>query len=66
MQRLGRIRPEADPTRLATLLISAHQGGMLLAQVARDVAPLKDALQAAVDYVQTFAALPAAGVLDDR
>jgi hypothetical protein len=27
---------------------------MLLAQVARDIAPLKDALQAAIDYVQTL------------
>jgi hypothetical protein len=34
---------------------------MLLAQVARDIAPLKEALQAAIDYVQTIAtALPPA------
>jgi TetR/AcrR family transcriptional regulator, transcriptional repressor for nem operon len=38
---------------------------MLLAQVARDIAPLKDSLQAAIDYVQTPAAL-LAGVLQDR
>jgi hypothetical protein len=55
MQRLGRISAEADPTRLAHLLLSAFQGGMLLAQIARDIAPLKDALQAAIDHVQTFA-----------
>jgi TetR/AcrR family transcriptional repressor of nem operon len=55
MQRLGRISADADPTRLANLLLSAYHGGMLLAQIARDVAPLKDALQAAIDYVQTFA-----------
>ena len=66
MQRLGRISAEADPTRLASLLLSAYQGGMLLAQVARDIAPLKDALQAAIDYVQTFAMPPAVGVLEDR
>jgi AcrR family transcriptional regulator len=55
MQRLGRLSADADPTRLANLLLSAHQGGMLLAQVARDITPLKDALQTAIDYVQTFA-----------
>jgi TetR/AcrR family transcriptional repressor of nem operon len=60
MQRLGRISADADPTRLANLLLSAYQGGMLLAQVARDVSPLKDALQAAIDYVQTFETSPEA------
>lgn len=55
MQRLGRISADADPARLANLLLSAYQGGMLLAQVARDITPLKDALRAAIDYVETFA-----------
>ena len=55
MQKLGRISAQADPTRLAYLLLSAFQGGMLLAQVARDIAPLRESLQAAIDYVQTFA-----------
>ncbi|WP_316745885.1 TetR family transcriptional regulator C-terminal domain-containing protein, partial [Streptomyces sp. MK7] len=54
MQQLGRISTDADPTQLANLLLSAFQGGSLLAQVARDITPLKDALQAAIDYVQTF------------
>ncbi|WP_312871799.1 LmrA/YxaF family transcription factor [Amycolatopsis acididurans] len=65
MQRLGRLSAEADPTRLASLLLSAFQGGMLLAQVARDIAPLKDALGAAIDYARTFA-IPPAGVLENR
>jgi AcrR family transcriptional regulator len=60
MQSLARLSVEADPTRLAHLLLSAFQGGMLLAQVARDIAPLNDALGAAIDYVQTFA-MPVAG-----
>ena len=49
--------PRPIPTQLANLLLAAFQGGMLLAQVARDIAPLKDALQAAIDYVETFAIL---------
>ncbi|MGW3960069.1 TetR/AcrR family transcriptional regulator [Amycolatopsis sp. NPDC005003] len=63
MQRLGRLTAEADPTRLAHLLLSAFQGGMLLAQVARDITPLKDALEATLDHVQTFmvAQVPTAG-----
>jgi AcrR family transcriptional regulator len=65
MQRLGRISAEADPTRLAHLLLAAFQGGMLLAQVARDIGPLRDALLAAVDHVQTFAMSSAGGVLED-
>ncbi|MEU4252448.1 TetR family transcriptional regulator C-terminal domain-containing protein [Amycolatopsis sp. NPDC026612] len=58
MRQLGRLSAEADPTQLAHLLLSAFQGGMLLAQVARDIAPLRDALQAAIDHVQTFAVSP--------
>lgn len=54
MQRLGRLRADADPTRLADLLLAAYQGGMLLAQVARDITPLRNALHSAIDYVQTF------------
>ncbi|WP_062357716.1 TetR/AcrR family transcriptional regulator [Herbidospora yilanensis] len=65
MRTLGRLDAEADPTRLACLLLAAFQGGMLLAQVARDITPLKEALRAAIDYVQTFAVPPAAGALDD-
>ncbi|MEU1417990.1 hypothetical protein ABZ451_41395, partial [Streptomyces sp. NPDC005731] len=58
MQQLGRISTEADPARLATLLLAAFQGGTLLAQVARNITPLKDALQTAIDYLQTFATSP--------
>jgi hypothetical protein len=39
---------------------------MFLAQVARDITPLLDALRAAIDHVRTFAVLPAVGVLEDR
>lgn len=55
MQVLGRIGTAADPMQLANLLLAAFQGGMLLAQVARDITPLKDALQAAIGHVETFA-----------
>jgi TetR/AcrR family transcriptional regulator, transcriptional repressor for nem operon len=66
MQQLGRISTDADPTQLANLLLSAFQGGSLLAQVARDITPLKDALRAAIDYVQTFVRSPEVDVLQVR
>lgn len=58
MQRLGRIDSSADPVRLAHMFLAAYQGGMLLAQVARDIAPLQDSLYAAVDHLRTFATTP--------
>lgn len=55
MQQLGRLRDDADPIRLANLLPAAFQGGMLLAQAAGEIAPLRDALQTAIDHVESFA-----------
>lgn len=57
LQRRGTMSADADPVQLANLLLAAFQGGMLLAQVAGDITPLKDALHAAIDHVQTFASL---------
>ncbi|GAA4206430.1 TetR/AcrR family transcriptional regulator [Streptosporangium oxazolinicum] len=54
MRDSGRLRLDADPARLANLLLAAMQGGMLLAQIERDVTPLRDALTAAIDHVQSF------------
>jgi AcrR family transcriptional regulator len=55
LQSQGSLSGEADPEQLATLLLAAFQGGMLLAQVAREITPLRDALTAALGYVETFA-----------
>ncbi|WP_436763484.1 TetR/AcrR family transcriptional regulator [Streptosporangium sp. V21-05] len=59
MRDRGLLRLDADPARLANLLLAAMQGGMLLAQIARDVTPLRDALTAAIDHVQSFEATQA-------
>ena len=48
IQDRGGLVAEADPTRLATAVIAALQGGMLLARVRGDVAPLQDTLVNAV------------------
>jgi hypothetical protein len=55
MRASGVLRPDADPDRLATGLMAALQGGYLLAQTARDVAPMKIALGMAVDHVKLYA-----------
>jgi AcrR family transcriptional regulator len=54
MRDRGELRSETDPERLASVLTAAFQGGMLLAQGARDTGPLRAALGGALDYVATF------------
>ena len=48
MKDRGELAEDADPARLAAALIAALQGGMLLARVRGDIAPLQDALGNAV------------------
>jgi TetR/AcrR family transcriptional repressor of nem operon len=54
----GVLRLDADPELLATGLMAALQGGYLLAQTARNVAPMQIALDMAVAHVESFAAAP--------
>jgi TetR/AcrR family transcriptional repressor of nem operon len=56
----GVLRPDADPEVLAIGLMAALQGGYLLAQTARDVAPMKVALDMALEHVKSFAVAPQA------
>ncbi|NEN07831.1 TetR/AcrR family transcriptional regulator [Diaminobutyricibacter tongyongensis] len=58
MQQLGRINASADPAQLAHMFLAAYQGGMLLAQIARDISPLQHSLYAAVDHLRTFVTTP--------
>lgn len=51
----GDLSPDADPARLATGLMAALQGGLLLARTARDVRRLETALDMALGYVQAHA-----------
>jgi TetR/AcrR family transcriptional regulator, transcriptional repressor for nem operon len=55
MRRRGDLRPEADPRHLAVSLVAAHQGGALLTYITDDPEPLRAAVNAAVDYVRSFA-----------
>src|ERR1700733_5682418 len=52
------LRPEADPRHLAASLVVAHQGGAMLTHATDDAEPLRVAVNAAVDYVRSFATPP--------
>lgn len=56
MRRRGRLRPDADPERLATATLAAIQGGLLLTQTRRDPEQLRIALDGAYGYLRAFAA----------
>lgn len=56
MRRRGDLRPDADPRHLAVSLVIAHQGGAMITHATGDAEPLRVAVDAAVDYVRSFAA----------
>jgi TetR/AcrR family transcriptional regulator, transcriptional repressor for nem operon len=58
MLKRGELRPDADPRHLARVLVVAHQGGSMLAQVTRSAKPLRDSLDGAVQYICSFATHP--------
>ncbi|MCV7197972.1 TetR/AcrR family transcriptional regulator [Mycobacterium angelicum] len=55
----GSIAADADPRRIATVIVCAHQGGATLAYTYRAQWPLADAIAFAVNYLRTFATDPA-------
>lgn len=54
MQESGALSSAADPDKLAVGLMAALQGGYLLAETARDVAPMETALDMALDHIRSF------------
>lgn len=55
MKQDGMLVPEADPRRLALVIVSAHQGGGTLAYTYRAEWPHADATRFAVNYLRMFA-----------
>lgn len=55
MQSRGVLSPGAQPADLATAIVSALQGGLLLAQTTRSTRPLELALDMALDHVSAQA-----------
>ena len=56
MRSQGKLRPGADPARLATATLAAIQGGLVLTQTRRDPQQLRIALDAAYAHLRSFAA----------
>ncbi|KIF72913.1 TetR family transcriptional regulator [Streptomyces sp. 150FB] len=59
MRDRGELNSAADPQQLATMLMAAFQGGMLLDQAAGDTTALRQSLAGVISYIETFAAAPA-------
>jgi AcrR family transcriptional regulator len=55
MVRRGDLSAEADVHHLAVALVAAHQGGTLLTHITGSAEPFHAAVDAAVDYVASFA-----------
>jgi TetR/AcrR family transcriptional regulator, transcriptional repressor for nem operon len=53
MHANGTLRADADPEELATILLAALQGGLLLAKLNRDIRPLEVAVDAALAHVES-------------
>lgn len=56
MREDGLLSGEADPAELAVTVMTALQGGLLLAQTTRDVRPLELALDMAVAHTRRYSA----------
>ena len=63
MRQRGELREEADPRHLAVALVTAHQGGAMLTYATGSPEPMRVAVNAAVDYVRSFAPRRRAQVL---
>jgi TetR/AcrR family transcriptional repressor of nem operon len=51
----GQLIPAADPDQLATAILAALQGGLLLAQIERNVRPLAAALDVMISLIASLA-----------
>lgn len=54
MYERGDLRRSADPDRLATALLAAVQGGLVLSQVRREVDPLEVALDTVLEHIASL------------
>src|SRR5437763_4746496 len=63
MRDRGQLVPAADPGQLATAMLAALQGGLLLAQIERNVRPLAAALDVMISFTESLA--PPRQLFDD-
>jgi hypothetical protein len=55
MRDRGQLLPAADPDQLATAMLAALQGGLLLAQIERSSRPLATALDVMISLTASLA-----------
>jgi TetR/AcrR family transcriptional regulator, transcriptional repressor for nem operon len=55
MRERGELRADADVTALATMMLAAIQGGLLLTQLRRSSTAFRQATSAVIGYIETFA-----------
>jgi hypothetical protein len=48
------LRADANPQELAVSVLASLQGGLLMAEMARDTRPLEIALDAAIAHLKSF------------
>ena len=58
MRNRGQLGADADPGQLATAVLAALQGGLLLAKVERDVRPLAAALDVMISLIASLGSPP--------
>jgi TetR/AcrR family transcriptional regulator, transcriptional repressor for nem operon len=54
MRDRGQLVPDADPDQLATAMLAALQGGLLMAKIERDVRPLAAALDVMISLTESL------------
>jgi TetR/AcrR family transcriptional repressor of nem operon len=62
MYERGELREDADPDRLATALLAAVQGGLLLTQIRRNTKPLEAAVDVTLDHIESLTIHASQGV----
>jgi TetR/AcrR family transcriptional regulator, transcriptional repressor for nem operon len=55
MRDRGQLVPAADPDQLATAMLAALEGGLLLAQIERNTRPLAAALDVMISLIESLA-----------
>ncbi|MGI8623974.1 MAG: TetR/AcrR family transcriptional regulator [Solirubrobacteraceae bacterium] len=55
MRAAKKLRSDADPSRLAATTLTGIQGAYLLSTLNKDVGPMKNALEATLAYLRSFA-----------
>lgn len=54
MRERGELSGDADTAALATALLAAVQGGMLLSQVRRSSTAYRQAVSAVIDHIESY------------